>query len=557
MAADNCAAGAQKNLAGTVVSAFLLFAAVSIMVSLWLGYFWRNTPVILALSIVIACLLLKRFGQPNIAITKIAFIIAAIAFVMSSYSFVFVTPFYSASADPAYLITIRAITDHIPETYAPYSDLKFIYQPGHALFAKLFVDLLAPAGIPDYAVQWILGSSLVALEILLVFLFASSLFGSSATGELAAALYLGSRPVFLDLYWGAHPMILGMLFVLAGIVFFHKRSKLAYVFAPAALITHPMAAASGILLLAAYIPFHRQRIRDALYFLPSAALALPTLCTTYLVLALSTLNPAASALGGAGPFEALSAALYYLPLWVGIVPSVAAVCAFAMVLNARKATAEQVFTLSALLLLLLIFVFGALALGASFTRLTDLISVLAVVFSASLFLPWVAKPQRRALFVSLVAVAAIALFLNSSLLNELRSGTQITNEEAGAAFALLSYDPALKQVLFLSPGRLKMAEYSNKIPFNPVGEMFLPASSYQVVHDAAWENLMEKNRRWKEVCGCDYFLAESITRTGRLCIECIPELGVEYAVVNRDYFPEEIPWQKVLSSGSIDVYSLP
>ncbi len=591
---------------GILLPALLVFFACYIIVSYWLGYIFLSTPLNIAIAAIAAFLLLRRFPI-RMPLPKPALAIALVVFAMAAYSLFFITPFYPASTDPAYLITIRALDGAgfdlgcvfgtstgctIPDTYAPYASLKFRYQLGHSLLARMFVDLLPV--VPDYLVQWLLGAALAALEVLVLYALLAGLFGNRAA-LFSTVLFAASRPLFLDMYWGAHAMILGMVFALLFLHLFREKNPIAALAAPLPFMAHPGAAINGLLLFGAYLALNRNEIARALRILPALLLALPAFLTTYAVLAGNTLFPdavmAAQATPAAKPplVELIAGSAYYLPLWLGVLPAAllaASLIVFALKRNAveipeakqnlgQKQNFEQKQNFNSnsnfrnfnFMLLLLAasvaayFAFAAFQIPLT-AKLVSLVAVSAVAISGAALSGMrisIGKTQislSSAPVLALIFALGIAFFLNSSMLNELRSGNQITPEEARFAHALYQYDPSLQTTFFLSPGRLKMAELSNKIPFNPAGELFVPQSAYQAVHDSGWQELWERDAKWKEICGCGYIAAKEIVRTAEFQPERVQETGAKYLVVNADYFPEEIPFKKVLQQGSLSAYAV-
>lgn len=538
---------------------FLIFSAIAILLSLWSGFLWLNSIVIILFSLAATYLMQKKFSL-SFDRPLLVCALAALAFIMASYSLFFITPYYTASTDPAYLITIRSIGDTVPDTYEPYSPLKFRYQFGHALFVKLFTDILPI--IPDHIIQWLIGAIFVSIETVAIYIFASTFFSRRAA-LLSTALFLGTRPVFLAMYWGAHPMIMGMAFALLALALFHKRNPLSYLFAPLPFILHPASAINMLILLAAYLTTHLERIRDAFKHLPSLLLALPIFLTTYLVLFTNFLLPLETTAKAAVGLATIIESFYYLVLWAGLVPVGALLFAIAATIILKKKilnflSVENKFISLALALSTLLF-FVATSLQIPITaKLASVVAIATVLLAAS-FLASLAKnftKKHEIIIISLIALISLALFLNSSLLTELRTGTQITPEEASFAFKFKELDPELKPTLFLTPGRLKMAEFSNKIPYNALGECFLPSGSFQAVHDAGWDDIHARNETYLELCGCEPVLAVSMNRTGELCVSCIPKLGVEYVVINTKYFPEPLPWPVVLEEGELRLHSL-
>src|SRR3989344_3921341 len=75
-----------------------IFIAVSILLSLWLGYFWRNSIFIFIVSIALSYLIYRKFYF-NFLLKPGIFLLSALMFVLCIYPVFLITPYYSASID--------------------------------------------------------------------------------------------------------------------------------------------------------------------------------------------------------------------------------------------------------------------------------------------------------------------------------------------------------------------------------------------------------------------------------------------------------------------------
>jgi len=100
----------------------------------------------------------------------------------------------------------------------------------------------------------------------------------------------------------------------------------------------------------------------------------------------------------------------------------------------------------------------------------------------------------------------------------------------------------LKKTVFLGVSSAKIAEFSNKVPFDVTKGWFLPFDAAILSHNKAYFNELEKAKKKEEILESK-------------CTECIYDLNVEYAVINTEKFPE-LPEKPVLEQGRFKLYKV-
>lgn len=520
---------------------FLVFCSVLVMLSLWLGFVWRNSVFLVLLSIPLSFFLHKKFfdspRQENPVIPKKILLISLVAFAMAVYPLLLIHPFYDASADGAPVTAALAIGDKLPGTYAPFSGLSYRYPFGLPLLARIPMDFFPE--IPPYLIVWLLSALFLSLQPILFYLVSKEFFESEKAGEWAAILFLGSKIAFQSMYSGEYAWIVSTVFFLAAILFFLRKSNLALLFLPMIFIVHAGPSFNIAIFFAAFFFFFRKELRRLPALLLSLSAAIPSFLLIYVHLVYNTL------FGGMSSFslslQVLKQALIF-PFWVGIVPFVAAV--IGAMWSARKGilSGKKLFLISLLCIsaaLNLFFFFSGSLLGAKVVEL----GIFSSVLLGAGFLSELRLDGKKFLAVAFtVTMLCFFFFFTAASLNHYRSGSKITPEEAQFALKFREYDPALKKTLFLTKSPGKMAQISNKIPFDTNHDWFIPYNEVYIRSDPNKESFYKDSAKWREIVE---------TR----CTECISSLDVDYIVVDKNFFPEPVAGELLLSQGNFELHA--
>ena len=529
------------------VFAFLVFTAMSIIISYWAGWVHLNPPLILVVSLFSSYFLWKNYASKiELEIPKIVWLLALIVVAVNAYPLLLLTPNYQASADPLHSVLLRVIDEKIPETFAPYSDLKLSYAIGFHLFVNNFAELFPM--LPDYLWNWFFGLIFSGLQVVFFYLFAKALTQNENAAMLSAFLFVGAKTLFQNFLFGLMPWILATLLFFVFMIFFLQKNPLTYLFFPVVFMLHPGASFNMVLFLGLFVFFYREHLKSFLMHLPSLIIALPAILNAYLILIISLLNdPSKTAFS----FSKFVEAFAPLPLWVGLIPSIVLVVAVIFAVKEKQFNKFNFFLVFSLLISIVLFGYFAATQGLLFGKIVELISFLAIIFASvvlmnSEFEFFGLIEKNKKLIFSIILIVCVFSIVSSSYLNSLREGDKISKEEAGFAFAFKQFDSGREKALILSNGSSKIAELADKIPFNPARHYFLYYSEQVSVKDAAFFELGKINALW-----------EKIVYTN--CMECIEQIDVKYVVVNRDFQNLrglELNRQKLFSFGNFDVYSV-
>ncbi|MFH0955532.1 MAG: hypothetical protein V1777_05495 [Candidatus Micrarchaeota archaeon] len=519
----------------SLVFGFLVWASVVALSSLWIG-FWNLFPIpILLLSAFAAFFAVKKWGKEieNMPLPKSVLVLCLLMLGLAAYPLLLVHPFFPASSDVLHITNIRILNDKIPGTYAPYSDLKFTYQIGFALFSNAVSKLFF--FVSDYQIVWFLGLVFSVILVALVYWMAFALSKNHNASLISAALLIGTKVIFQNFYYGVFPLLASFALFIGAWYFFEKKSPLAFLLLPATIVFHP---ATGPL-LALFLAFKTIQKRDfkfGLGLLLSACLSIPAILLTYLPVFTNAPGQLASfSLSG------LWAALIAVPLWFGLVPLV--LFLLSAVFSSGKKSSDA-FIFSVVWLLFYLF-FSAIGLPHS-DKFFFLFSLFAVIFAGTFFATFVWekfekrhsgwKPFQTVLL--LIVLLCLASFFASSDLAHARSGSKATVQDEAFALAFKKFDPALKKTLFLADGGGWIAAVSNKIPFDPLVDHFLPDSVLQVVSGS--DESLNREKIQKQI------------EAG--CISCINQTEVEYVVFNTGQFNFDLGRPPVFEFGAFKVY---
>src|SRR3989344_8264170 len=261
---------------------FLIFSATAIILSYWAGSFFWNSIVIGAVSLGISAILFNRFkSEFDVKIPPLVLLFSAVVLILSLWPALFVTPGYLGSMDSMTITHDRIITGHVPSTYEPYSPLKVYYFLGFTFVGKLFTDALF--FLPDYLVIIFLGAFAAALHPILLFFIGKELGKSETAGILSALLFVGTKMVFQNMYYGLFPWLLSTAFFLLIVFAVLKKSKIAFLLVPAMILSHIAPLMYSMLLLPIYLFFFGLKAdkKNILYLVAAILLAAPIFTTYY------------------------------------------------------------------------------------------------------------------------------------------------------------------------------------------------------------------------------------------------------------------------------------
>lgn len=507
---------------------FIIFTAACIIVSLNIGFFTLNPPVILAISLFVSFLLFKKYHFIFPLPRRILFLCLLMGILLAYPTVIRTAP---TAADPAQTIVLRVLDTTIPKNFEPYSGLSFTYQFGYQLFVNLFSDIIP--SIPDYLHLWFFGVIFGSLQIISLYLFTLTLTKNNTSAFYSCLLLFGTKAIYRDILVGGFATVLAINLLLLASVCFMKRNRLAYLFFPAIFVLHPQIGALTILILVIYSFLFRD-LRRFMLLIPSILLVIPTFFTTYAALFYGFFLPSAPAQQG-------FSGIIMIPLFIGIVPSFFAAIGLLQTIKSRIMTKEKMFSL-----ILLFFISGLYLLlemvGVLFvTRFLEL-DIIAAAFFAGICLTEI-KPEKKRVLQAIVLILSVTIILTSGELNKLRFTGKISPEELEFSRQFAQFDPTLERVFFMSPGGAKIAEYSNKIPFDAKVDWYLPYFEKQVFNDEGFRELNERHAQSEDILL-------------RQCISCIENLDVKYLVVNTARYNITATYERVFEFNHFIVYKI-
>jgi len=532
-----------KKLLSKALFYFLVFTAVSILLSMWLGKFFLNTPFLFVASLLITiCLAIKFPVKIEFRIPKTALFFASIAAFLCAYPFLFVTPFYMGSSDALHTTTLRVlkIAERIPETYEPFSRISFTYSFAYHLFVKLFSDIFY--FLPEHAILWFFGVLFSFIQVILFYLFAEQFLNSKNAAFIGSAIFIGTKVLYQDMYFGLFPRILFSCVFFLFFILLSKKNSYAFLFLPLLIILHPgLLFVASIFLLLYFFIFNRFDFLNPKLLL-STLLAMPAILITYVPYFVNFISGFTSNVITAVP-QNISTLLLAVLLWMGWIPLILFVASIFLVAKKRKFAKIEIFCLLIVILQFALFLLFSIKNMKGANVLIWSYSLCSVLFSSSVLSRQKIVVKLMPYALALIVTFSLISFFSSSYLAAKVAGSKISPEEAKFAFLFKEFDPSLKRVLFLTPGGGKIAELSNKIPFDGTRGFFLPRSSAILWHDDAYYEMLEKKKKFDEIVETQ-------------CVECIYDLNVDYVVINKSYFPKTLPEELVLKYGNIKLYEI-
>ena len=501
----------KNNIILNSVIYFFTFVCISIIISLWLSLLnFRNSYVIVFFSILLTYIAFIKSRPIEIEMPRPVLLASLLMFFLSIYPAVYHTYSVPASADAVHTTIIRILSSNIPDTYAPYSNLKLTYQIGFHLFGKVITDLLF--FIPDYTILLFLGGLFSGLQPILIYIFTFYILKNKGQAALASIILLGTKVTFQNMYWGGWTVILAMDLALITLILFIENKKLSYVYFPATFAVHPIGGLMLIIFLGLYSMFHRDNIKKLVYIMPSLFLVIPHTISKNYYTTFTNLFRASTYATENVSFLDFSISTV---LWIGIIPFILLITGILHEYKYKNLSKDfyiiTVFFVSFILYLVL-FVKGFLNADKIMVLIT-----LSVILIGSVSIK---KPNLK-LFL-FIGILCVATFFTSHELANLRLGSKISLDEIEFANEFKKFDSELKNTLFLSPGIGWMAHISNKIPYDAKVGWFLAYSDSSVVMDEGYQELNLKHELWEKIVNG--------------CIDCIKSTNVNYIIINKNFF---------------------
>lgn len=522
-----------KEFASKPLFAVLIFFAFSAILSIWSLYVLRNAAIIAALSAALTFFVLKNFNFDFPKISSLGLCLAFLVAALAAYPFL-LSGFVDASADPAAHISSLAIGDRMPATYAPFSGLEYRYQIGFPLLAKMFIDIFG--FVQSNYIVWLLGVIFAFMGAILVYLLSKQMFGSENAGLFGAALFIGSKIVFQNMYYGQYTFMMATVFFLATLLSFRAKSPLAVLFFPIIILAHPGVAFYSIIFFVLWAVFFRET-KDVFALLLSGLIALPAFFTSYLPFLGNSQYERTIPLAA----EKLVSEALVVPPWIGLAIFALAIASVIYSVKSKKFTELEKF---------LSLVFAVSAISATLLsatgrvmggRIIELAMFCALFLSVSLLAKKFSEKHifKKALLA--VILISLVLFAASSELSRLRAGSKITAEETEFAKAFLEFDHDYKKTMFILEDGGKIAQVSGKIPYDAQSKWYVSYDPRIAGNDPFYPELERRH--------------EQNTRAIKeKCIACIAQAEAYYIVADNDFFSQQIGARKVFQQGKYMVF---
>lgn len=527
------------------LDAGVFFLSCWIILTVWSGYLWKITPLsFLASGVILYFLFQKRIflfsfrkdhsslGENDPAPTWL--LVGSFVLVLSGIFFG-LQGGYDLSADAAPSFAATLIHDTIPATYAPYFNLPFFYPPG----LPAIVSQLLGVGISSYVWMWAFG----VLGFVLVIYYSSKLAGALHIpyGKwIIPTLIIGLRFLLQSLLSGEYPVLLGYGIGLAAVWFGQKRNNVFIVGAGAATLLHPYA--GGVAFILGWVVNKWNPKMAIVNVFGMGVIAFPMIFFEFLSFHSNTSTSFAMI-----PFSLHN--IESLPSLVGIVP-VLLLLALSLLFLVRHGKWKDILHEDARPWLLIgIGVAGAL-LSALFPALVFggkviLLTGLGVAWGCALLLEKVFSFQlERGEWKAAAGLILVILLVNgtSGVIAHLAAGSKATLEEASfATWFSQKYDVRDKNVLYLSSGQAKMAQYAQTIPFDALSAHFLTSVTYTVFSNTETMRIQTQASAFKQMMKDQ-------------CISCAASFDAEYIVVNTRQFPH-LPLVPLEEKNGFIIYS--
>lgn len=518
-----------------------LIISTTIILSNIVGFFRLDMPLILLGAAIISLWISK--GYESEAVDGKIFLLASVLFALLIYPIIIITPIFPASNDAVSTTAMRVMQEKIETDYAQYGKINMPYPIGLPVMAKAFTSVV-PAAIPDYLAPYSIALIAGMLQIFFIYLIASALFKDKKAGIVSAALLFASKYIFENIYVGELAWYLGSALMLGFIYLFLRGSRLKYVVFPAIFLAHPISGINTLLFLAAFYLVNRKNMLGELAKLSSTLIiVIPGIALTYLPIATNLFSQSI----GNSETLGLIKLLAMLPFWVGTGLTLMTAAAFAWLILARKKIAiESGHKIIIALLVISLIVMGIFELMHFMLshKVIEMI-ILSLIFITGAVLSGkelnlMGKKWEAALILAVLLISMI-FFSTSTILTQYRSGSKIPAGAMEFSVAFHDFDKEQKKVLFLTKWGGKIAEYSNKIPFDITAAHSIISYDFMYYHNAAFSEIQKKRQIWEDV-----FVGK---KTG-----LIADIDVDYIVVGENEFNIDLNYPAVFEYKNFRVY---
>ncbi len=509
-----------------MVNIFSWSLSAWVILSVWMGYFFRLHPILLLISFFCGWKITKildvetKTKQPR-EYTYWILLLCLFVIISASYIFFGIQKGFDLSADATPSVAAHYIQAKIPHTFFPDFDLLFLYQVG----LPVLVSQLAWTGISIHTLGWGLGLLGIVLALIYFSEWTFYVTQSSAAAVLSVIFLAASRLMGLNLLVGEYPWLLSLgigLFAMVQLTYAGKWGILPLV---ASWMVHPYI--GGMCFLAWLLWGLWERSSYSLHKLAQivfgfGALVFPIIIFQILPTILSPKNILPVSLSfSASTFLGIFSLIGALGFTVFVLGLVAHHLLVRNTVSRLGLDAVEKYLLSLFELSMagyIIFSYFPVTFAASkWLQLGVLATAMGAAYSLS-------RLFSRRVVVGLVIVLLLAgawLFFSSSDVKRLIGGSKISVDAATFAQAYGKFDPVRSRVLFVNQYAGKLAQYSNKIPTDVIsGNYILPV---RILDTETSRELVRQSMETQMVLE-------------KKCVECVDEFDANYVVANTREF---------------------
>jgi hypothetical protein len=511
-----------------------IFFALTIIISNIVGFIWLNSLAIFIVSFIGSILLTKFI--PKTKIDEKILLLSLLLIVLLAYPLLTITPFFPAGADAVSTTMLRVLDGRIPLDHAQYGNLNLSYQLGFSLIANVFSEVFG--GI-DYLWPWTIAIFCGILQLIFVYLFSTEFFKNKQAGIISAILFFGGKLVYENVFNGEYAWVMGTAFMFLFLYLFLKKNKLQYIIFPTIFVIHPAVGFNLLVFMGIYLIFFKIKLNEILKLLTSLILVLPLIVMSYFPLIYNILF--SKNISNGVNTNIMRIVSNILP-WIGTAISIAFILTIIFILiKKEKLDQKEKFLIILFIISLTIFIFFNIISFMLAGRVIELLFIGALLFTTSIINK--IKLNNKKLFTIGIVFILISLFFfaSSSRLSHYRDGSKINFDSREFSQAFLEFDQKQERVLFLLPDKSKVAEFSNKIPYDiNTGHMILQRE-FSYYPGNALDEFKTKSSIWRQI----YF---------EKTIDLIDSLKVKYIAINKDYFDKQLKYEIVFEKENFIIY---
>jgi hypothetical protein len=464
-----------------------------------IGAYWARfigVDIIFYLAILLGAFFgLKKYVFEKEVTNKLYYILPAIFLLIFASQFLVLG--HTASNDGLHSVLVGIIEENnkIPDQYLPYSEIPFTYTVGYHSMASFF-------HLEPFILNWAFGLFFIFLIFCLLLMILSERVNSKLALVGIISL-LGTKMIYLEFFYGMYPRLLGSVFILATIYLFSKKNKAWIIPFIALFMTHPIYAISGFLWLLFEAVYHK-RFKELKYILLIPIIGLPVILQSYYAYGVNLF----SQIGG--PNQTIG--IITLILFFGVPTISLFLFAILSLLHRIKMKIKiDAWTKKYLAFFIFLFILAYVTSGlftALYTAFVSAASFVLIIFifitlnKDQLIISKIRKVHNKKIILIVLFLFTLFICSNIFISGDIKQRMyvgKITPHAAEFAFSFIDFDSNRVPVLFIANSGGKIAEYSNKIPFDVTNGYFLPYDPAQTIKTPAYFDMLAKKEAKKNI----------------------------------------------------------